>query len=58
MEPMNKIASKLLELGLSTIVRWNFIFIAPPLIITKSQVDEGLKIISEALQIADSYYEQ
>jgi taurine--2-oxoglutarate transaminase len=58
MEPMNKIASKLLDLGLSTIVRWNFIFIAPPLIITKHQVDEGLEIISEALRIADSYYEQ
>ncbi|MBT4989127.1 MAG: aminotransferase class III-fold pyridoxal phosphate-dependent enzyme [Rickettsiales bacterium] len=51
----NKIISKLRELGMITFVRWNFIFIAPPLIITKDEIDEGLSIISEALIIADSY---
>jgi taurine--2-oxoglutarate transaminase len=39
-----------------TFVRWNCIFIAPPLIVTKEQVDEGLAIISEAIAIADEYY--
>jgi len=38
-----------------TFVRWNYVFIAPPLIVTKEQVDEGLAIISEALKIADEY---
>ena len=52
---MNKVAAKLKELGMYTFVRWNYIFIAPPLIITKEQVDEGLAIISEALKIADEY---
>lgn len=52
-----KIAAKLLELGMFTFVRWNYIFLAPPLIITEEQVDEGLEIISKALEIADQYYE-
>lgn len=50
---MNKVAAKLKDLGMHTFVRWNYIFIAPPLCITKEQVDEGLSIISEALAIAD-----
>ena len=50
---MNKVAAKLRELGLYTFVRWSYVFIAPPLCITKNQIDEGLSIISEALKIAD-----
>ncbi len=53
MEVMNKVAAKIKELGMYTFVRWNYIFIAPPLCITKAQIDEGLAIISEALKIAD-----
>jgi taurine--2-oxoglutarate transaminase len=49
----NQIAAKIRELGLYTFVRWGYIFIAPPLCITKEQIDEGLAIISEALKIAD-----
>jgi taurine---2-oxoglutarate transaminase len=51
---MNKVAAKIKELGMYTFVRWGFIFIAPPLCVTKEQVDEGLAIISEALKIADA----
>ncbi len=50
---MNKVAAKIKELGMYTFVRWGFIFIAPPMIVTKEQVDEGLAIISEAIKIAD-----
>lgn len=50
---MNKVAAKFRELGLYTFVRWSYVFIAPPLCITKNQIDEGLSIISEALKIAD-----
>jgi len=32
---MNKVAAKIKELGMYTFVRWNYIFIAPPLCITK-----------------------
>jgi taurine--2-oxoglutarate transaminase len=53
MEVMNKVAAKIRELGMYTFVRWGFVFIAPPLCITKEQVDEGLEIISQALTIAD-----
>ena len=53
MAVMNQVAAKIRELGMYTFVRWNYIFIAPPLTITALQVDEGLAIISEALEIAD-----
>lgn len=52
---MNKVAAKIKELGMYTFVRWNYVFIAPPLCITKEQIDEGLAIISEALKIADAH---
>lgn len=50
----NKIAGKIKELGMYTFVKWNYIFIAPPLCVTREQIDEGLAIISEALKIADA----
>ncbi len=55
MEIMNKVAAKLTELGLFTFVRWNYIFTAPPLCITKDQIDEGLAIISKGIAVADEY---
>jgi taurine--2-oxoglutarate transaminase len=53
MAVMNKVGAKIKELGMYTFVKWNYIFIAPPLCIRKDQIDEGLAIISEALRIAD-----
>lgn len=53
---MNKVAAKIRELGMYTFVRWSYIFIAPPLIVTQEQIDEGLNIISLAISIADEYY--
>lgn len=52
---MNKVADKIRELGLYTFVRWNYIFVAPPLNIKKEQVEEGMNIISQAIAIADEY---
>jgi taurine---2-oxoglutarate transaminase len=52
---MNKVAAKIKELGMYTFVRWNYIFVAPPLCVTKEQVEEGLAIISEAIKIADEF---
>jgi len=52
---MNKVAGKLKQLGMYAFVRWNYVFIAPPLSITKEQADEGLAMISEAIAIADEY---
>jgi taurine--2-oxoglutarate transaminase len=55
MEVTLRMASKIRELGMFTFVRWNWIFIAPPLNVSKEEVDEGLKIISQAIAIADDY---
>ena len=54
---MNKVAAKIKDLGMYTFVRWSYIFIAPPLCVTKEQIDEGLAIISEAIAIADGEFE-
>lgn len=56
MEVTNKMAAKIRELGMFTFVRWNWIFIAPPLCITKEEIDEGMEIISQTIAIADEYY--
>lgn len=58
MAVMNKVAAKIKQLGMYTFVRWSYIFIAPPLIVTKAQIDEGLEIISQAVAIADEHCEQ
>ncbi len=55
MEATNRMAAKIRELGMFTFVRWNWIFVAPPLNITEQQIDEGLEIISQAIAIADEY---
>ncbi len=55
MAVMGKVAAKIKELGMYTFVRWSYIFVAPPLCVTKEQIDEGLAIISEALKIADAH---
>lgn len=55
MEPTLRMAAKIRELGMFTFVRWNWIFIAPPLNASKEEVDEGLEIISKAIEIADQY---
>ena len=55
MTVMNQVAAKIKELGMYTFVRWGYVFVAPPLIVTEEQIDEGLAIISEALQIADAH---
>jgi taurine--2-oxoglutarate transaminase len=52
---MNKVAAKIKDLGMYTFVRWNYIFVAPPLCVTREQIDEGLEIISQAISIADEY---
>ena len=53
MAVMNKVAAKIKDLGMYTFVRWGYVFVAPPLCVTKEQIDEGLGIISEAIKIAD-----
>ena len=56
MAHMNKVAAVLLEKGLLTFVRWNWIFCVPPLIITQEQLEEAYGIIDQALDVADEAY--
>jgi taurine--2-oxoglutarate transaminase len=53
-EPMQQVAGSLREGGMSTFVKWDWIFCAPPLVITEEQVEEGLAMIDQALNIADA----
>ncbi len=57
-EPMAKVASLFQQRGLSTFVRWNWIFCVPPLCISEQELAEGLEIIDEALTIVDAYGEE
>lgn len=52
---MNEVGDCMRKMGLYALVRWNYIFLAPPLCITRKQVDEGLAVISKALDVADRY---
>jgi taurine--2-oxoglutarate transaminase len=54
-EAMRELASSLRENGMSTFVRWNWIFCTPPLIISQEQISEGLEIMDRALSIADKF---
>jgi len=52
--PMPELARYLREQGLYTFVKWNWIFVVPPLCIDSDQLAEGLAIIDGALEIADA----
>jgi len=56
MEVTMKMAAKIRELGMFTFVRWNYIFIAPPLTISKDEIDEGMEIIGQTIKLADALY--
>ncbi len=47
--PMRTAAAALRHGGMSTFVKWNWIFSAPPIIVSKAQIAEGLAILEEAL---------
>jgi len=51
---MNEVGKFLRENGLFTFIKANMIFVVPPLCITKEQIDEGLNVIDQALNITDS----
>jgi taurine--2-oxoglutarate transaminase len=52
---LNKeINKRLLAGGLYTVVRWNWIFVVPPLVITEAELREGLGVIDEVLSFVDA----
>lgn len=58
--PRLEVAKHLVELGMIAMAAnpSNAIFMAPPLIVTKGEIDEGVAIMDQALEIADSYVEK
>lgn len=50
-----EISKRCLEMGLYTYCKWDQIFLAPPLVITKDQIDESLLIIDKALEYPDLF---
>jgi taurine--2-oxoglutarate transaminase len=50
--PMAKIARAASERGLYLMTHWNVIIVAPPLTITREELDEGLSILEEALTVS------
>ncbi len=53
-EITTRIKKLLAEHGMYTIVRWNLVLIAPPLIITRSELDEGFGIVDRVLEEVDT----
>jgi taurine---2-oxoglutarate transaminase len=49
-----EINKRLLEGGVYTTVRWNYLFIAPPLCIKEGELREGLKVIDKVLDYTDT----
>jgi len=42
-----------MESGLYLMTHWNVIVVAPPLTITREELDEGLGVLDEVLSLAD-----
>jgi taurine---2-oxoglutarate transaminase len=55
--PFEGVQAAIRERGVLPHGRWNALGIAPPLIIEREELDEGLAVYDEALGIADEYYD-
>ena len=51
--PIGKIMKAAMEQGLYLMTHWNVIIVAPPLTITREELDEGLRVLDEVLSLAD-----
>jgi taurine--2-oxoglutarate transaminase len=51
--PMAKVAKAALDRGVYLMTHWNVIIVAPPLTITREELEEGLDVLDEALALAD-----
>lgn len=60
LNPKLEVAKKLGELGMIAMAAnpGNTIAMAPPLIVSKDEIDEGIAIMDEALELADQYVEE
>jgi taurine---2-oxoglutarate transaminase len=53
--PVARMAKAAMERGLYLFVHWNVVIVAPPLTITREELDEGLGVLDEVLAIADEH---
>lgn len=51
---MGEFTKRILGMGLWAFAKWDYIFLAPPLIITPEQIDEAVAILDKALEYPDS----
>jgi taurine---2-oxoglutarate transaminase len=51
---MNRIRARLLAEGLTTFILKNMVFVVPPLVISESELADGLAIIERSLALADA----
>lgn len=60
LNPKLEVGKRLVELGMIAMAAnpSNVIAMAPPLIVTKDEIDEGVSIMDKALEIADAYVEE
>jgi taurine--2-oxoglutarate transaminase len=52
-----ELSKRLLEGGIYTTVRWNFLFLVPPLCIKENELREGLAVVDKVLDYADTIAE-
>jgi taurine--2-oxoglutarate transaminase len=53
--PVARLTKAAQELGLYLFVHWNVVLVAPPLTITRDELDEGVAILDDVLALADEY---
>ena len=51
--PVARLAKAAMERGLYLMTHWNVIVVAPPLTITREELDEGLGVLDEVLALVD-----
>lgn len=56
-KPMAELSGYLKTNGISAFVRWNQVYICPPLCVNEAQIDEALAVYSKAFEITDKAVE-
>jgi taurine--2-oxoglutarate transaminase len=51
--PVARLAKAAMDQGLYLMTHWNVIIVAPPLTITREELDEGLAVLDEVVSLAD-----
>lgn len=53
--PMGSVSKAAMERGVYLFTHWNVLGITPPLVINEEELEEGLAVIDEALEVADGF---